>query len=236
MQQHYTGQPLPLPHPHSIDHLSHPAYAPPPHPSAYQSTVYTTTVASTYATSNEYPHPSPSFSLLAQDPYGGRRYSLPVMNGDQSNSYSQEPAADGYPAYQPPSSTAFASSTLSASNPTEYPSSYSTSQYHDRRPSYASDSLLFDSSAQAPTFSLSASIPPVPAASSYLPPVGTDSFSSFNPYSSVPPTSGVAPSRLLERRASMAAANAPSRERVRSKPYDMNERRSPTHVQATVDQ
>ncbi|GAA5898328.1 uncharacterized protein JCM6883_000992 [Sporobolomyces salmoneus] len=268
-QMHYPHQPqagpsalAPQPHlsPSSDPSLLH-SYAA---PGAYQSTIYTTTVASsTYATNEFIPGPhsapthpdAPPYPLLAHDPYAGRRYSLPVLSGGNEPSpwsnTSADPlhSSDGYPAYQPPSSSAFASSSLATSlspgsiDGSSHPSypSYSFAPppssvgapYHDRRGSYVSDSMGYDSSADSHV--------PVSAGyedptSSYLPsqaPAASDPFSSFDPLAPPPPMISPAPfedsmvsppgSRLVERRASMA-----HRQTNRLKPYDPNERRSPS--------
>lgn len=202
----------PLSHPRSVDYHAN-GYA--PH-SAYQSTVYTTTVASsTYAT-NEYPAGPPPFPLLSHDHYNSRRYSLPAMNGEHAPSLvptpSEPPATSaGYPPFQPPTSTAFASSAFTNSvAPSSIEgaqsagppySSYSYAPqtlnppYHERRASYASDALLFDPSSQttstyAPTIPVSSSYD-VPGSSSYLPPpvpTPADPFSTFDPLAPVSPT------------------------------------------------
>ncbi|GAA6010379.1 hypothetical protein JCM11491_006295 [Sporobolomyces phaffii] len=187
---------------------------------AYQSTVYTTTVASsTYATNEYLPGSNPlqpPYPLQPHDPYGGRRFSLPAHGADQngwSNTTMPDPPATsaGFPPYQPPSTSAFASSSLSApqapgsietSQSASYPSfpAYSfapslthNTTYHERRPSHVSESLGYDSSppSQPPaTYSLASSYDVPTSSASYLPsqvPAPTDPFSSFDPLAPVPP-------------------------------------------------
>lgn len=275
-----NGQPHVLP---SNDTLPHP-YG---HPGAYSSTVYTTTVASsTYATNEYLPapphsatHASPHYPLLAHDSYAERRFSLPVLAGSNGSSPWSTPTvpeppltSDGFPSYQPPTTSAFASSALATPAPpssigSSQPSLYPTMPHygsppatnvngypHIRRSSYGTDSYAYDSSyptttsSGSPSAYVSSSQVPVTVSAA----AATDPFSSFDPLAAPAPVvsprvispadlldesvvngsdsngaspGGAAGSRLVERRASVAHQH---RQSNRLKPYDPNERRSPS--------
>ncbi|GAA5929332.1 homeobox domain-containing protein [Sporobolomyces koalae] len=250
-----------------VDQLPLTAYGP---QASYQSTVFTTTVASSAYATNDYLPLSTSvpgglpFPIMAQDSFAAaRRFSMPAFGSEQPNGWAngqpEHPptSSDGFPPYQPPYTTAFASSALSAdapqqppittAHPASYPaySSYTTASapaVHDRRQSFVSDSHLYESSSQAPhAYSLGSSLQASATHDSgspngYLPPhdpmAPLDPFTSFDPLGPIP--SSVSNDDLSYVATSGGARHAERRPSVqyrqghRLKPYDQNERRSPT--------